>query len=446
MKLQTLIAYTALLVTGTFASLAQQPGTKPLRYIIRDLGTLGGASSTSYYVNDLGVVSGQAQLSNGTNHATLWYQNAKLDIGRPGFGGLSGSTTLNSTAFSLNNFAQAVGAAETTKQDPHGENFCGYGTGHTCAPFIWQFGFTTPLAGLGGPNGQALSINRVGEIVGVAETNLKDSSCSSLTPTQVLDYQGIEWNLWQGKKRVLPPLSKDTVSVGLWINDKGQAVGQSGLCNNTTLPPLVIGPHAVLWEKDGTVRDLGNLGGECASPCINPVIGQIGNTPLYITDEGQVVGSSVLTGEQTMHAFLWPNKAGKMEDLKTVPGDIASVALAINNKEEIVGISFQPDGTPRAFLRKSSQMLDLNTLVQADAPIYALVAQFINSNGQIAGFGVDTATGDIHAFLASPCDKDQDAYGWRESDDDPPSKFVLSEEARKQLRQLVRGVAFGPGS
>jgi probable HAF family extracellular repeat protein len=443
MKIQTVIGRVSIFLTATIAALGQQSSTKPLQYTIHDLGTLGGESSMAYYVNDFGVVSGQAALSNGTNHASLWYQGAKLDIGTPGLAAPSGSAALNSTSFSVNNFGQAVGAAESPKLDPNNENFCSYGTGHTCAPFVWQLGFMARLPGLGGPNGQAISINSVGEAVGVAETNSKDLSCAAVTASQVLDYKGVRWNLSQGKTHVLAPLSNDTISVGLWINDRGQAVGQSGMCDNTTLPPLVIGPHAALWEKDGTVRNLGNLGGECLSPCVNPLLGPIGNTPLYITDDGKVVGASVLEGEQTMHAFLWSNKAGQMEDLNTIPGDIASVALAINDTEGIVGISFQPDGTPRAFLRKHGQMLDLNALVQANAPIYALVAQFINSRGQIAGFGADTSTGAIHAFLATPSDSDSNVHWSRDSDESQPNKMVLSEDARKQLRQLVRGVAFG---
>jgi hypothetical protein len=34
--------------------------------------------------------------------------------------------------------------------------------------------------------------------------------------------------------------------------------------------------------------------------------------------------------------------------------------------------------------------------------IYALVAQFINASGEIAGFGVN-ASGQTQAFLATPC-------------------------------------------
>jgi hypothetical protein len=47
-------------------------------------------------------------------------------------------------------------------------------------------------------------------------------------------------------------------------------------------------------------------------------------------------------------------------------------------------------------------MLDLNTLLPMNSPIHALVAQFINSSGEIAGFGVN-GSGQTHAFLATPC-------------------------------------------
>ena len=38
-------------------------------------------------------------------------------------------------------------------------------------------------------------------------------------------------------------------------NDVGQAVGVSGRCGNTVIPPFVAGPHSVLWEADGSVHD-----------------------------------------------------------------------------------------------------------------------------------------------------------------------------------------------
>ena len=54
-----------------------------------------------------------------------------------------------------------------------------------------------------------------------------------------------------------------------------------------------------------------------------------------------------------------------------------------------MGLSIDKTGAPRAFLRRNGVMLDLNTLLPANSPIYALVAQLINSSGEIAGFGVN---------------------------------------------------------
>jgi hypothetical protein len=46
-------------------------------------------------------------------------------------------------------------------------------------------------------------------------------------------------------------------------------------------------------------------------------------------------------------------------------------------------------------------MIDLNTLLPASPPIYALGAGLINSSDEIAGVGV-TGNGQMHAFLATP--------------------------------------------
>ena len=91
-----------------------------------------------------------------------------------------------------------------------------------------------------------------------------------------------------------------------------------------------------------------------------------------------------------------------MQDLGTLPGDSASVAIGANDRGEVVGVSLDKTGDPRAFLRRRGTMIDLNSLLPANSPIYALVAQFINASGEIAGFGV-TSSGQTHAFLATPC-------------------------------------------
>jgi len=100
-------------------------------------------------------------------------------------------------------------------------------------------------------------------------------------------------------------------------------------------------------------------------PCIDLTLGPFGNTPLYISNQGQVLGLSALRGDKTFHAFLWTKAAG-MQDLQTLPGDVASVGLGINASGEAVGLSLDAFGSPRAFLWQNGVMTDLNTLIPGD--------------------------------------------------------------------------------
>ncbi len=369
----------------------------PVHYHITDLGTLGGPYSSAFSVSDPGFVSGVATLANGAEHAILWYRGIKLDIGAPGLGKGSASG-LNSIAYTVNGLAQAVGSAEPSGQEKDSENFCSFGSGLTCLPFLWQRGVMTALPTLGGKNGAALSINDFGQVVGVAEEDSEDARCVA---PQAHRFEAVLWRPGKGEINKLPPFPGDSVGAAVWMNNQGQIVGTSGSCGNTQLPPLVGGPRAVLWEN-GAVIDLGNLGGACVNGCKSAALGAFGNTALFVSNRGLVVGASALEGEQTFHAFSWTKERGKMQDLGTVRGDYASVALAANDRDEVVGLSIDKSGNPRAFLRRNGMMIDLNTLLPANSPIYALVAQLINSSGEIAGFGV-TSSGQTHAFLATPC-------------------------------------------
>jgi hypothetical protein len=47
-------------------------------------------------------------------------------------------------------------------------------------------------------------------------------------------------------------------------------------------------------------------------------------------------------------------------------------------------------------------MMDLNTLIPKNSPLYLLASESINARGQIAGYGVQKdAPHDVHAFLAT---------------------------------------------
>jgi probable HAF family extracellular repeat protein len=248
-------------------------------------------------------------------------------------------------------------------------------------------------------------INNRGEVAGWAENGTRDPDCPSRvavngTGPQALDFEAVIWGPKPGQIRELLPLHGDSVGMALGINENGQAVGTSGLCSNTVLPGFVIGPHAVLWDKDGSVHDLGSLGGTS-----NPAILAVGNVAFSINNLGQVVGTSAMPGSTRNHPFLWTRETG-MQDLGVLEGDVVGAGLAINNRGDVVGASIGPPGAmsgdPRAALWRNGQKSDLNTLSQADSPFVALLTAFaINDAGQIVGFGV-TKSGDIHGFLATP--------------------------------------------
>jgi probable HAF family extracellular repeat protein len=320
------------LLTPVSAPAQQQEKLPPVHYHITDLGTLGGPGSETSAISNDGLIAGQASLANGAQHAALWYKNLKLDLGT--LGG-SKSAGLNSIGFYSNDFAQVVGASEVSALDKDDENFCGFGSGLKCLPFLWQGGAMEALPLLGGNNGQAIAINDRGQSVGVAEDSTIGQNCAA---PHTNDFQAVVWGPGRGEIQKLRPLPGDTVGMGLWINQKGQVVGTTGSCGNSLLPPLAVGPHAVLWEN-GSVTDLGNLGGSCITPCISPILGPLGTLALYINNKGQAFGTSVLAGEQTQHAFVWTRETG-MKDLGTIPGDYASVALGANDKGEVVGFSF----------------------------------------------------------------------------------------------------------
>jgi probable HAF family extracellular repeat protein len=126
----------------------------------------------------------------------------------------------------------------------------------------------------------------------------------------------------------------------------------------------------LLWQRDGTVIDLGNLGGTGQAPAL-------GNWAISINEQGQVVGSSD-RGDGTNHAFLWTRQTG-MQDLGTVPGDTNSGAIGINDEGDVVGVSSDSSGNLRAFVRQNGVLTDLNTLIPAGSPLYLLLANSINS-------------------------------------------------------------------
>jgi probable HAF family extracellular repeat protein len=381
------------------------------RYAVTDLGTFGGTFSIAFGINNAGRVVGAA--NDRAEHARPFLSGIlKYDLGT-----LGGP---NAQPGGPNGRDEMSILSETSKTDPLGEDFCGFGNHLICLGAFWN-GAMTPLPTLGGNNAMAFGLNNRGQIIGVAENNTKDKLCPS---PQVLDYQAVIWGPGKGDIQTLPPLPGDTVGFTLGINDLGQVVGVSGTCANTVISAvgLVTGPHAVLWEN-GAVTDLGNLGGK--------MIGKAG----AINNRGEVAGLSDLP-DNSVHAFLWTKDTG-MKDLGALGADVLGDPAGINNSTQVVGGSCDSSGNCRAFLWQNKVMTDLNDLIPADSPLYLMYALGINDAGEIVGFALQKSTGDVHAYVAIPIPVKTGSKSAMTGEHVEASPMALPENVRQMLRQRL---------
>jgi probable HAF family extracellular repeat protein len=168
------------------------------------------------------------------------------------------------------------------------------------------------------------------------------------------------------------------------MNNNGEVAGTSGICATGLAPSSAT--HAVIW-RNGKPTDLGTLGGNTS------------NVAFAVNNDGQVVGISTLSDNATVHTFL--SQGGQMTDLGTLPGDTFSFVGNINDKGQAPIQSCDINFNCRAAIWQDGVMTDMNTLIPADTPLYLVVADWVNSRGQIAGGAVDQ-NGDLVPFLATP--------------------------------------------
>ncbi|MGE5235061.1 MAG: hypothetical protein ACM3O7_01785 [Acidobacteriota bacterium] len=240
------------------------------------LGTLGGAAAEAVAINDHGQVVGAA------GHAFLWEGGRLRDLGTLG-GKKSGATGISESG-------QIIGWSETGAINRVRDDYDRYGAPISRA-FLWQRGKLRDLGAFGGPDSQAVAVNRLGQVVGWAETRTMAGADRHIGDTC-------------GDMKYSHPA-----------------------------------PHAFLWAK-GQLVNLGSLGGlESEAAAVNA--------------KGQVVGWADTRAKDASdcpvgHAFLW--EKGKMTDLGTLRGGKQSEAVAINDHGQVIGWSETASGAKHAVL------------------------------------------------------------------------------------------------
>lgn len=331
---------------------------------------------------------------------TLLVLSAAAQIGRArhytitDLGTLGGSS---SSALAINNEGQVVGRSTLP-----GDTVTG--------AFLWQDGAMTDLGSLGGTFNTANGINRAGDVVGASELPNNTARHAVLFRNgQVID---------------LGALPQSGLCAAFGVNDRREIFGGC-------IPVGRVGPFHATQYKDGTVIDLGTLGGPSSfTNTVNERGTAAGRADLpdgssravifaegvflnlgtlqggnfsagrAINDRGEVAClSNTVNGD--FHACLYDGR--DIIDLGTLGGSFSDSG-GINNRGQVVGNSTTAAGQQHAYLWSKGRMTDLNGLIPRDSGWVLMTATGISGEGLIVGNGI--IAGHTHAYLLIPINAD----------------------------------------
>lgn len=361
-------------------------------YHVEELESLGGNNARGNSINDFGIASGYSTVAdNSVRHATAWLFGHKFDLGT-----LGDHRTSNSTVpWPVKNLGGLiVGISQTDIDDPNQELWsCFYffsgphaNNGKACRGFAWERGRMRPLLPLpGGTHSFAAGANNLGEIVGWAENAVVDDTCVA---PQKLQFKPVAWGPGRRAARALPLVGGDTSGAATAINDRGQIVGISGICD------IAVGrytaAHAVLWDGGRAIE-------------LEGFDAPYWNTPNAINQHGDIVGFMGTPGDvdgNLLRAFIRFHSSDTLQQIPPLQGDAYATAQSINESRQVVGTSCKEGAVDcRAFLWENGVTHDISR-----QPGYGGVltsAQDINNFGVITGRAVDAA-GVRKAFVAVP--------------------------------------------
>ena len=305
-------------------------------YAVEDLGNRGGGTY-GWRINESGDVAITGNDADGNNHGCANIDDTFYDCGTLGGWG--------SRAFGVNDGGQVAGVARDASSRFHA--------------YVWDT--VSGIQELGvGDYSWAWDINNAGTVVG---TNHSVAFVwDSVNGTTSLDTLGGH-------------------SQAYMINGSGLIAGVARDSGDI--------PHAVIWDTDLVIHDLGTLGG--------PDAGAWG-----VNDAGQVVGGAMNADEQA-RAFIWDETNG-IHELGYLTGWNSSWASDVNAGGAAVGSGYNTwseygptDG--RAALFMNGTTYDLNDMIPADSGWVLIGAYGINDYGQISGWGY--LEGEVRAFRLS---------------------------------------------
>jgi probable HAF family extracellular repeat protein len=329
----------------------------------------GGSANGPFSINAAGLIAGFSQIA--VIDPLTGFPEARAVVWQDGkvhnLGTLPGGSESN--AFAVSDSGLVAGPASNAIPDPYSCSFfiC-WGT--ETRAVIWQNGVIHDLGTLGGPDALPLFMNNTGQIAG--------QSYTSFTPNTVTGQPNMDPFLWKnGTMRDLGSLGGG-FGVPNGMNGQGEVVGQSDLAGDQA-------SHPFLWNGARLV-DLGTLGGDSG-------------TAYAVNDAGQVVGAADLPGGQTHDGFLW--QSGRMTDLKPTGGAACSNAFAINAGGQAIGNATDCQGQAlAAVLWVHGSASDLNTLI-APSSLHLTEAEYIDDRGEIVAFAT-LPNGNQHVVLLVP--------------------------------------------
>lgn len=358
-------ALIVILTTCSMTAFTAPEANAEVRYVVTDLGTLGGTYSGATGINAMGQVVGWSHLSGDeVHHAFLWSPSAPNQA----TGSMADIENLNSQwsmAEGINDLGQIAG---TYRAD----------AGANDHAFLWSPSMANGSAGAAvdlnpeeGRSTHGYGINNGGVVVGVVYVpGVTSSERAFMSNGTTLIDIGAEQGLYSQAND---------------ISNSGQVVGHANFSDSDR--------HAFVWTPitheatSGFIHDVGLLGG-------------IESWGYDVNELGHVVGASQGNSFFQQHAFLY--NSSSLIDLDAL-GTNWSRALAINDQDEAVGSYYTDTGNNLACLFSSGAMTNLNTLIDPTSGWTLIEASDINNSGQIVGHGfLGNDTQHHRAFLLTP--------------------------------------------